>query len=154
MLPYILILLVFLADRLSKGWATSYLREYGPTQFNTFISIQETYNRGIAFGMLQGVGPLVGWVTVVIVFGLLIYLIRLPKDERLLRIGLALIIGGALGNMFDRVTVGEVLDFIATPFRSNVFNVADIAINIGMIIVVLATTGSILRARKRNLAGI
>jgi signal peptidase II len=153
MLPYFLILLVFLVDRLSKGWATSYLAEHGPTQFNSFFSIQETYNKGIAFGMFQGAGPAVGWLTVVIVIGLFIYLVRLPKGDKLMRIGLALIIGGALGNMVDRVTVGEVLDFIATPFRSSIFNVADIAINVGMVIVILATVGAMLNAKKRNLAG-
>ena len=52
----------------------------------------------------------------------------------LLRIGLALIIGGALGNMVDRIVAGEVLDFIVTPLRSGVFNLADVCINVGMVI--------------------
>jgi signal peptidase II len=149
-LPYILILLVFLADRLSKRWAAAYLGEHGPTQFNAYFSIQETYNRGIAFGMFQGVGPLVGWLTVAVVVGMFIYLARLPKEEKLMRVGLALIIGGALGNMIDRVTVGQVLDFIETPFRSGIFNVADVAINAGMVIIVLASIWSTLRARIQN----
>lgn len=151
MLPYILILLVFLADRLSKRWATSYLSEHGPTQFNTYFSIQETYNEGIAFGMFQGVGPLIGWLTIAVVAGMFIYLVRLPKEERLTKIGLALIIGGALGNMVDRLIFGRVLDFIVTPLRASIFNVADIAINAGMITVILATIWSAYRARKQNL---
>lgn len=150
MWTYIIILLVFLADRLSKRWAASYLSEYGPTQFSAYFSIQETYNKGIAFGMFQGAGPLVGWLTIAVIVGMFVYLVRLPKEEKLLRIGLALIIGGALGNMIDRITVGQVLDFIETPFRSSIFNVADIAINVGMVIIVLATIWSTLRARKQN----
>lgn len=152
MLPYILILLVFLADRLSKWWAAAYLSEHGPTQINAYFSIQETYNKGIAFGMFQGAGPIVGWLTIAVVVGLFIYLVRVPKEEKLMKIGLALIIGGALGNMIDRITVGQVLDFIETPLRSSIFNVADMAINVGMVIVVLATIWSTLRAREQDLA--
>ena len=149
--PYFIILLVFLADRLSKQWATSYLTEHGPAQINAYFSIQETYNEGIAFGMFQGIGPLIGWLTIAVVAGLFIYLVCLPKKDRLTKIGLALIIGGALGNMVDRVTTGRVLDFIETPLRSSIFNVADIAINVGMITVILATIWSAFRAIEQNL---
>jgi len=68
------------------------------------------------------------------VLGLLFYLIRLPREMWLLRLGLALIIGGALGNMIDRIVAGQVLDFILTPLRPGVFNVADICINVGMLL--------------------
>jgi signal peptidase II len=152
MLPYILILLAFLADRLSKWWAISYLDEHGPTRINALFSVQETYNRGIAFGMFQGIGPLVGWLTIAVVVGMLIYLVRLPKEEKLLQIGLALLIGGALGNLVDRIMVGKVLDFIVTPLRSGVFNVADVVINLGIIIILLTTAWSALRSHNQNLA--
>ena len=152
MLHYILIVLAFLADRLSKWWAVTYLGEYGPTRINALFSVQETYNRGIAFGMFQGIGPLIGWLTIAVVAGMLIYLLRLPKEEKLLRIGLALLIGGALGNLIDRIMVGKVLDFIVTPLRPGIFNVADVAIYLGMIIILLATFWSSSRARNQNLA--
>ncbi len=150
-IPYfLLILLVFLADRLSKLWAFAYLSAHGPTQVNGLLSIQETYNRGIAFGMLQGIGPLVGWLTIAIVAGMFIYLLRLPKGETMIKVGLALVIGGAMGNLIDRVIVGQVLDFIETPLRSGIFNVADVAINLGMILVLLATVLSLLRSRSQS----
>ena len=153
MLSYLfLILIVFMADRLSKLWAISYLNEYGPTQINPLLSIQETYNRGIAFGLFQGIGPLVGWLTIAVVMGMFIYLVRLPREEKLITIGLALIIGGAMGNLIDRIMVGQVLDFVETPLRSGIFNVADVAINLGMIIVLTATFWSMLRSRSQNLA--
>lgn len=152
-IPYLLlILLVFLADRLSKLWAIAYLNAYGPTRINGLLSIQETYNSGIAFGMFQGVGPAIGWLTIAIVAGMLIYLLRLPREEKLIKIGLALIIGGAIGNLIDRVTVGEVLDFIETPLRSGIFNVADVAINLGMILVILAVVLSLLHSRDQGSA--
>ena len=135
MIPYLLILLAFLADRISKWWAAAYLAEHGPTTFNDFFTLHETYNRGIAFGLLQGSGPLVGWFTIGIVASLLVYMMRLPREERLMRMGLALLIGGALGNLVDRVTAGEVLDFIQTPLRSGIFNVADVMIHLGLIVV-------------------
>jgi len=151
MFPYFLIILTFLADRFSKWWATSYLMEHGPTRINGLFSIQETYNRGIAFGMFQGIGPIIGWLTIAVVVGMFIYLVRLPKEEKLVRIGLALLIGGALGNLVDRIMVGQVLDFIETPLRSGIFNVADVAINLGMIIILLGTIWSMLRSRKQKL---
>jgi signal peptidase II len=152
MLPYFIIFLVFLADRLSKWWVISYLGEHGPTRINALFSIQETYNRGIAFGMFQGIGPLVGWLTIAVVVGMLIYLVHLPKEEKLVQIGLALLIGGALGNLIDRIIVGKVLDFIVTPLRPGIFNVADVAINLGIIIILLATIWSALRPRNQDLA--
>lgn len=148
----LLILLVFLADRLSKLWAIAYLNAYGPTRINGLLSIQETYNGGIAFGMFQGVGPAIGWLTIAIVAGMLIYLLRLPREEKLIKIGLALIIGGAMGNLIDRITVGKVLDFIETPLRSGIFNVADVAINLGMILVILAVVLSLLHSRDQGSA--
>ncbi len=142
MLPYILILLAFAVDRLSKLWAATYLAENGPTQVHPLLTLYPTYNQGIAFGLLQGIGPIVGWISIVIVIGLFIYLIRVPRSQWLLRIGLALIIGGAMGNLIDRVTAGQVLDFIQTSIRPGIFNVADIMINVG---VVLSLLGALLQ---------
>lgn len=147
MLPYFLILLAFLADRLTKWWAASFLAENGPTEINSFLFVRETYNRGIAFGMFQGIGPIVGWLTIVVIAGMVVYLALLPKQERLMRIGLALAIGGALGNLVDRISAGEVLDFIQLPFRTGIFNVADVMIQLGIAMVLLASVWSGFRAR-------
>jgi signal peptidase II len=136
MTPYIFVLLAFLADRFSKWWAAAYLAEHGTTSFNALFTLSEAYNTGIAFGMFQGVGRIIGWITGAIVFAMLIYLRRLPRSMGLVRLGLALVIGGALGNLVDRVTSGEVLDFILTPLRPGVFNVADVTIHLGMILAV------------------
>jgi signal peptidase II len=134
MLPFVLILLAFAADRLSKWWAADFLAQNGATQLHPLLTIVPTYNRGIAFGMFQGIGPIVGWLSLFIIAALGIYLVRIPKHMWVLRIGMALIIGGALGNLVDRVTMGRVLDFIQTPIRPGVFNVADVMIYLGVII--------------------
>lgn len=137
MLPYFLILFAFVADRLSKWWATAYFSENGPIEIGTFLTLSPTYNQGISFGMFQGIGRIVGWLSIIIIIGLFIYMVRTPKSMWLLRIGLALIIGGALGNMVDRIVAGEVLDFVQASFRTGVFNVADVMVNTGMIISLL-----------------
>ncbi len=132
MLPYLLILFAFLADQLTKLWAAAFLAENGATQLHPLLTIRETYNRGIALGMFQGIGPVVGWLSIGVVLGLLVYLARLPRDQQGYRLGLAIMIGGALGNLVDRVLAGQVLDFIETPLRPGIFNVADVMIYAGV----------------------
>lgn len=132
MLPVFIIVLAFSLDRLSKWWALEYLAEGSPTALHPLVTLYPTYNRGVAFGLAQGIGPAVGWLSIVIVIGLLIYMWRLPRSKWLMRGGLALLIGGALGNLVDRITAGQVLDFIATPVRPGVFNIADVMIYVGL----------------------
>lgn len=140
----------FVADRLGKMWATSFLSEHGATRINSLLTIRETYNRGLALGLLQGLGPLVGWLSILILVGLSFYVVRLPPQERLTRIGLAMIIGGALGNLVDRITSGQVLDFIQTPLLPGVFNVADIMINVGMVLIL---AGALLQRGQPQVIG-
>jgi signal peptidase II len=140
MLPFFLILLAFGLDRLSKWWAAVYLAEQGPTQLHPLLTLYPVYNRGIAFGMAQGIGPIVGWLSVGVVLLLFLYLVRLPRSMSIMRLGLGLLIGGALGNLVDRITAGQVLDFISTPLRPGVFNVADVMIYAGIF---LAMAGAI-----------
>lgn len=135
MLPFLVAVGAFAADRIGKMWASNFLSEYGATRINSLLTIRETYNRGLALGLLQGLGPLVGWLSILILVGLSFYVARLPRQAHLMRIGLAMIIGGALGNMVDRITSGQVLDFIQTPLLPSVFNVADVMINLGMLLV-------------------
>ncbi|MCB8928214.1 MAG: signal peptidase II [Ardenticatenaceae bacterium] len=134
---YLAMLLAFLADRLTKWWAADYLTEHGLTRVNEWLTFRTAYNRGISFGMFQGIGPAVGWITLLFLLGLFIYQMHLPKQAWLLRLGLAVLIGGAMGNLVDRIFVGEVLDFIQTPLRQGIFNVADMMIHLGMILVFL-----------------
>lgn len=147
-MPYlIVIILAFLIDRATKLWAAQFLAENRPTQLHAWLTIQETYNRGIAFGMFQGIGPLVGWLTILVVIALSVYLVRTPKELWLMRLGLAILIGGALGNLVDRIFAGYVLDFIETPFRQGIFNMADVLIYVGIGLTIL---GSILQKSEEK----
>lgn len=141
LMVYLLTILAFVLDRLSKWWVATYLVQQGPLQVHELLTLRATYNRGMVFGLMQGVGSWIGWVSVFVIGGLLVYLTRLPPDARLMRVGLALVIGGALGNLVDRLLAGEVLDFITTPLLPWIFNVGDVFINGGMI---LFAVGSIL----------
>lgn len=140
MIPYLLIILAFAADRVTKWWAAENLVEFRPVEVNEFLTLHATYNRGVAFGMLQGIGPIIGWLSTLIVLGLLVHMIRTPKRFWLLRLGLAMIIGGALGNMIDRITAGKVLDFIQVAFLPGIFNISDVLVNVGMVVSLVAVT--------------
>jgi signal peptidase II len=147
MWPYALILLAFVADRLTKAWATDYLALHGTVEITPWLSLRPVYNEGIAFGMFPGIGMAMGWLSILIVIGLFVYLVRLPRSLWLMRLGLPLIIGGALGNLVDRVLVGQVFDFIQTPLRPGIFNIADVMINLG---VVLCLVGAFWQGKREK----
>lgn len=92
-------------------------------------------NVGAAFGILANRVPFFILVSVVAVICIIFFYYRLKPEKKLLRIALALVLGGALGNLLDRIRLGYVVDFF--DFRIwPVFNVADCAIVIGMLIII------------------
>lgn len=95
------------------------------------LSIVHFTNGGAAFGMLQGAGPLLVLTSVVGMAAIVVYLFNPGFAHPLMRLGLALMLGGAVGNLIDRVKDGEVVDFIKVP-NFPAFNVADSAITIGV----------------------
>jgi signal peptidase II len=102
-----------------------------------WLTLRYVENRGIAFGLFSDLGLVVVFGTLV-VGGLLFYFMLHVEPEDLLTIaGGALITGGALGNLVDRVTYRYVVDFISVP-RWPTFNVADIAITVGVALVLVA----------------
>lgn len=131
----LLSLLVLLADRATKLWAGQFFTENGATTLHPLLTLTEVYNRGIGFGLFQGSGPLVGWVTILLV-GVMVVVAMRMRGNALILVGMALLIGGALGNMIDRITAGQVLDFLATPLWPRVFNVADISVRLGVLVLI------------------
>lgn len=101
-----------------------------------YARILHWYNTGVAFGLFQGGGIIFILLPLVIVIGMLVYFPRIPDDDWTLRLALSLQLGGALGNLVDRITIGHVTDFISVG-RFPVFNVADSAITIGVIVLIL-----------------
>lgn len=101
------------------------------------VRIVHFTNTGAAFGILEGAGPLLVVAGVVGVALILVYLFNPGMASPLVRAGLALMLGGAIGNLIDRVGDGKVTDFIKFP-EWPAFNVADSAITIGAVILVWA----------------
>ena len=131
-------LLVVLVDQLSKLWIRSNLA-IGESLFEVgFFRLTYVHNSGAAFGLFQGQSFLLAIIALVIVAALLLYTLffhhRLPfSDNRLGRLAIGLVLGGATGNLIDRVHIGYVTDFIDFGFWP-AFNVADSAIVVGTII--------------------
>lgn len=92
-------------------------------------------NTGVAFGFLSGGGALVYAVTAVALIALVAFMLRHP-DRPLLWLPTGMLVGGAVGNLIDRIARGSVIDFIKLPHWP-VFNFADMAITFGVIILVL-----------------
>ena len=133
-----LVLLVVIIDRATKGLMLHFFHLYETTRVTSFFNLTLTYNRGAAFSFLNSAGgwqsKLFGIVATAISLVLLGWLLRLRKTQRWTGVAVAMVLGGALGNLSDRLTYGHVIDFIqlhVSHFYWPVFNIADSAICIG-----------------------
>jgi signal peptidase II len=144
---------VIVADQVTKSVALSKLSDGGVTLIPGFMGLRITYNSGGAFGIFQGT-PLVFLVAGLVIGTVILFWVRsLGEAAWLLPFGL--ILGGGLGNVIDRVfraPGGEVVDFIDLHFRDfqwPLFNVADMAIVIGVGLV-LITSGRADKEEKED----
>ena len=128
---------ILLADQLSKWAALSQLRPGEPVAITGFFNLALVFNRGAAFSFLADAA---GWqqpffiAVALIAAAVVSWLLWRYPERRLLCAGLALILGGALGNLWDRVAYGHVVDFLdlhAFGWHWPAFNVADSAISVG-----------------------
>jgi len=124
--------IVLLADQLTKLLAKSVLESKPPPPDHYFFRWTYVENQGAAFGLLTNAHFLIAFAIIMAIATIVIYY-RFPYwNHPLLRIGLGLMLGGAIGNLIDRLRLGYVIDFI--DFRVwPVFNIADSAITIGVI---------------------
>ena len=115
-----------------------------------FFDLTRVHNTGTAFGFMNGVEfpfktIILACVAVAALAGVALYTISLPYEQRLARTGLALIIGGAAGNLIDRVSWGYVVDFVDvywSGWHFWAFNVADAAITVGVALMILEQLGA------------
>lgn len=138
-------LVVLVADQVTKMWVVQYfgvesLRPPVPV-FGDILTLYYVQNTGVAFSMFEGQN--IKFVLIALAFGLICYLYwRFRESASIwLRLGFALVLGGACGNLLDRVARGFVVDFvhfqIPGVFNFAVFNVADSAITVGVIVIAL-----------------
>jgi len=137
-------IVIILLDHWTKYWAMMHLGLLQPHHVMPFFNFTLDFNRGAAFSFLSFASGWQRWFfavfAVVIVIGLLVWLARIPSKKHWLAAALALIIGGALGNLWDRVTLGYVVDFIdlyVKHWHWPIFNLADSAISVGVVMLAI-----------------
>ncbi|WP_058301807.1 signal peptidase II [Gorillibacterium timonense] len=152
MIYFLLTLLVIVLDQASKWLIVHNLNLYDEVPvIGDFFVITSHRNRGAAFSILQDQRIFFILITTVAVSGIVYYMTRTMRQKRsLLTCGLGVLLGGALGNFIDRLRLGEVVDFLQFTFRFTlfgfkvdytfaIFNIADAAITIGVILILLDT---------------
>jgi signal peptidase II len=143
---------VIVLDQASKQIAETLLTPHQPVNLLPFFDWYLTYNAGAAFSLLADAGGWQRWlftaIAIVISFFIVQWLRKLPDEEILTALSLSLILGGAIGNLIDRILLGHVIDYIQVwlgsyPFPA--FNLADAAISVGATLLILS---SFIGARK------
>lgn len=138
----IIIVLVNIIDRLSKIWALKSLKDYNDVVIiKNIFSLSYLENRGAAWGIFQGKTIFLLSITIIIIIGIIYFLFKFKPKNKLMRISLSFIIGGALGNMYDRLVHKYVVDFIyfhcKDVYSFPTFNVADMSVVVGTILLAL-----------------
>lgn len=146
---------VFVIDQLTKAYIHNTMKLYQSfSVLGDFFRITYIENSGMAFGIKMGQSSFFTVFALIASLGILIYLFKMKGEHIVARLSMAMILGGALGNLWDRITRGSVVDFFDVEFfdinipafkvaffnfpgysldRWPVFNVADIAITVGML---------------------
>ncbi len=141
---YGLSLVIIALDQWTKWLASAKLDLGQPLEILSFFNFTLWHNSGAAFSFLSDAG---GWqrgvlavISALVSVVLVIWMYRLPREQKLLMLSLALILGGAVGNLYDRVALGYVVDFIVVHYENHyfpAFNIADSAISVGAGIMLL-----------------
>ena len=143
---YLLSLVVIIIDQWTKWLAETKLTFHEPVPvIEPFLNWTLAYNYGAAFSFLADAGGWQKWffsgLALVMSLFLIVYLIKAPRKATLLSFGLALVLGGAVGNLIDRLLHGHVIDFIHVHYANvwdyPIFNVADMGISIGVVLIVI-----------------
>jgi signal peptidase II len=146
---------VVLADQISKAYISGHFLEFEFVKILPVLDITCMHNVGAAFSFLASASGWQRWVfiglAVVVSIGIIVWLLKLPRGAHgLLSAGLALVLGGALGNVIDRIRLGYVIDFIHFHWERAyfpAFNVADSAITVGAACLLL---DALLEAKRKK----
>ncbi len=135
---YGIALFVVLLDQATKYWAFISFDEYQRVNVLPVFDFTLVYNKGAAWSFLANAGGWQRWffvlISTVVSIVLLIWISRLKPEKKWLLIALSLVLGGALGNLIDRIYLGKVIDFLLFYYNDNyfpAFNIADSAITVG-----------------------
>ncbi|QQK78341.1 signal peptidase II [Salicibibacter cibarius] len=141
MIYYLLALVVLIADQLTKWLIAAYM-EIGETipVIEDVIHITSHRNAGAAFGILQGQMWLFYIVTIIVTVGIVYFIKKMGQTDKWIGIPLGILLGGTVGNFIDRILHGEVIDFIDVyigTYSFPIFNVADSALTVGVILLII-----------------
>jgi signal peptidase II len=145
-----LVAAIVLADQVTKALIVASLRLHqSATVIPGLVDLTHVRNTGAAFGLLNAVdfpykGMVIAVVAAVALIGVGVYAAALPAHQRMARLGLTMVVGGAIGNLIDRIRQGYVVDFVDVYWRDHhfwAFNVADSAITIGVAVMILDLMG-------------
>jgi signal peptidase II len=136
---------VVLADQISKDYIANHFGEFEYTRILPILDITRMHNVGAAFSFLASASGWQRWFFIALAAGvsvaIVVWLARMPRGgHRLLAAGLSLVLGGAVGNLIDRIRLGHVIDFIHFHWNQAyfpAFNVADSAITTGAALLLL-----------------
>jgi signal peptidase II len=141
---YGLAVVIVLLDQYTKGLASAELQYGRPVEVFSWFNLTLQHNTGAAFSFLNDAG---GWqryfftaIASVISIGLIAWLFLMPRSQKLLALALSLILGGAIGNLWDRVALGYVVDFVSVHYGGKyfpAFNIADASISIGAVLMLI-----------------
>lgn len=136
--------LIVLLDQLSKYLASNSLDYALPRPVFAWFNLTLHHNDGAAFSFLSNAGGWQRWffaaLAIAVSAGLVWWMRELRRGQVMLGLGLALVLGGALGNLVDRILLGYVVDFISVHYQGwyfPTFNIADSAISVGAALIVL-----------------
>jgi len=149
-------MLVVVLDQMTKAWIVASIPEGGTVFMLPVFNIIHTYNSGAAWSMFADAGGAQRWVfsalAIAVALVLVYWLRRIPlAAQALLAFGLTLILGGAIGNVIDRLRLGHVVDFLQVHWNAAyfpAFNVADSAITVGAACVILDALRESMRERR------
>ncbi len=135
---------VILLDQITKLMASAWLEEYVQYPVLSWFNLALTHNTGAAFSFLSDAAGWQRWffivLSIVVSAFILVWLKRLRPGEHWTAAALALILGGAIGNLIDRIAYGHVIDFIQWHYQQfywPTFNIADSAISVGAAILII-----------------
>lgn len=131
------ILIVFVVDRITKFWMGVLLDENIIVFINDYFNLVPSWNTGISFGLMRNIPPNFFVAISCSIICYLFFLLLKEYDDFFIRSSIILMIGGAIGNVYDRIFYGAVYDFIDFHFSNYhwpTFNLADVAITLGSVI--------------------
>ncbi len=140
---YFLALLLVLVDQITKLLVYGYIKPHESLLINDFFSISHVHNYGAAFSFLANED---GWqqyflssISTIASIAIIIWMAKVKPNDKIKLLALSLVLAGAIGNLIDRLALGFVIDFIDLHYESfyfPVFNMADVFISLGVVLLI------------------